>query len=153
MSLTQIFRKIKSHNGPEIIDFDPEGRVEKKLDLKPFFLSLIIILVASLSFGLGRLSGEGGSEPIKIEYSDKISSYTSPTSEPKKLQTASVISAPQISDSNSSLTVYASSKGKKYYYANCSGLKRITDANKISFPTSEAAEASGYSLATNCTPR
>jgi hypothetical protein len=154
MSLTQIFTKIKAKNssirptnGVETITFTEAGEVERRFNFKPYFLSLVIILVSLGSYGLGKLSPRASSEPIKIEYDENlVSSYSAPL----KNQTASAIkSLPSSTDH----TVYASSKGKKYYYANCSGLKKVSEANKISFPDSSAAEVAGYTLAANCTAR
>lgn len=109
------------------------------------FLALVILLVALLSFGVGRLTGTGKGEPIKIEYDPSLSSVYESSS-----QTASVINA--VAAGKSSSDVSASSNGKKYYYPNCSGLKRISEANLITFSSPEAAEASGYTLAANCKP-
>ena len=50
-----------------------------------FYLSIIIILVAGLGFGLGRLSVIGEREPIRIEYDANVN----PKSEilnPKQIQ-------------------------------------------------------------------
>lgn len=44
--------------------------------------------------------------------------------------------------------IYASRKGKKYYYYNCKA--NIKEANKIYFDTDEAAQKAGYSLSKTC---
>ncbi len=114
---------------------------------KKLYLSLIIILVALLSFGVGRITGGGGTEPIRIEYDKSMGTANLP-------QTASAISATKpLSLPTTSGSIYASSKGEKYHYAHCSGWKRISEANLLTFPTAEAAEASGYTLALNCSPK
>ncbi len=97
------------------------------------FLSLVIILVALLSFGIGRLTVREG-KPVKIEYEEESLSQS--------------ISTP----TNSKIEVVASKNGEKYHYLHCSGAKQISPKNLISFATALAAEASGYTLASNCTP-
>jgi hypothetical protein len=47
-------------------------------------------------------------------------------------------------------TVYASKNGKKFYYSDCSGLKRIKQENRLSFINAALAEQAGYTKAANC---
>jgi len=44
--------------------------------------------------------------------------------------------------------IYASSKGKKYYYYNCKA--NIKESNKIYFENDEAAIKAGYTLSKTC---
>ena len=114
-------------NISETISFDKVGvPLWRKL-----FLSIVIILVASLSFAIGRLTREGKSEPIKIEYDQSLTSTV-------------------INSNENSASVIASKNGKKYHYPFCPGAKQISEKNKIIFASKEAAEASGYTLAANC---
>ena len=54
-----------------------------------------------------------------------------------------------LSDSlDSSHFIYASRRGKKYYYFNCKS--SIKEANKIYFETDAAAISAGYSLSKSC---
>ena len=126
-------------NISEEISFDKDGQVERFPNVRTFFLTLVIILVAILSFGLGSLSGVGEKEPIKIEYDSAISNQ------------ASVSNA--IHNIENSTSVTASKSGSKYHYAYCPGAKQIKETNKITFTSPQAAEASGYTLAGNCEPR
>jgi hypothetical protein len=96
--------------------------------LKPYSMSLLIALIALLSFGIGRLTAEKGTG-VRIIYPDGV----------EKVEAVSV------SDSS----VYASSRGTRYYYAHCKST--VSEANKITFATSALAEAAGYTLAANCT--
>lgn len=128
----------------ELVHFDKEGRVEESRParalLRRLFLSLIIILVALLAFGIGRLTGQGR-EPVRIEYDQTISNSQFPISS-------------SISNENSaSGSVVASKNGTKYHYSYCPGAKQIKESNKITFNTAMAAEAAGYILASNCSPR
>ena len=91
-----------------------------KEKIKPFekdlILAVAIILVALISFGLGRLSKIGESQvPITIE---NISGSTSTPS------------AKNLTDK----IFVASKNGTKYHYPWCSGAQSIKEENKIYFP-------------------
>ena len=73
----------------EDISFDNRGEAVKFPLFRKLFLALVIILVALLSFGIGRLSVTG-KEPIRIEYDPEL---TTNNSQPTTSQTASVITA------------------------------------------------------------
>lgn len=128
---------------PEIVSYDKDGRIERFPLLQKLFLSLTIILIALLSFGIGRLSVVGNREPIKIEYDPNLTEWSTPSVD----QTASVINAVKEGG------VITSKNGARYHYPYCSGAKQIKEENKIIFATVAAAEAAGYSLAANCKPR
>lgn len=142
-------------NIAETVSYDKDGRISSaswQISLfKKLFLSLTIILVALLSFGIGRLSVAGDREPIKIEYDATLTEWSTPSID----QTASVINAagklapPSVSDGG----VVVSKNGARYHYSYCAGAKQIKKENKIVFPTPAAAEAAGYTLAANCKPR
>ena len=131
---------------PEIVSFDKEGKIERFPLFRKLFLSITIILVAILSFGIGRLSVVGNREPVRIEYDEQLTTNDSqPTT--NKNQTASAVNAVREE------SVVASKNGARYHYPHCSGAKQIKEENKIVFPTPAAAEAAGYTLAANCSPR
>ena len=125
----------------EDVAFDKDGHVEpvgwRELILDKPFLSIIIILVAVLSFGIGRLSVAGNREAIRIEYDSEISNYSNYPNYSKQT-------------TNSNDTVITSKNGSKYHYSHCAGAKQIKEENKISFASASAAEAAGYALAANC---
>jgi len=108
-----------------------EFNITEESPWRKYFVSLVIILVAIVSFGVGRLTSVGNPEPIKIEYDQSL--------------TSSAIQA--IPNKNE---IVASKNGKKYHYFHCSGAKTISEKNKITFTSPQAAEASGYTLASNC---
>lgn len=89
----------------------------------------------------------GDREPVKIEYDHSLISNQTSDSNVQTSQTASTIKAV------SSREVVVSKNGSKYHYPHCSGAKRIKEENKIVFNSSTAAEAAGYTLAANCSPR
>ncbi|MDO8424290.1 MAG: hypothetical protein Q7S54_01620, partial [bacterium] len=67
-------------NISEEVSFDKEGHVERFPLFRKLFLALVIILVAALSFGIGRLSVAGDREPVRIEYDPEISNSQFPIS-------------------------------------------------------------------------
>lgn len=114
------------------------------------FLGIIIILVAFGSFGLGRLSKiEGSKTPIRIENAAEFPQDDASTETTKSVsgQSASIISS--LPDQGSGQFV-GSKSGTKYYLPWCSGVKRITDANKIYFASKSDAEARGYTPSSTC---
>jgi len=118
---------------PESFDFDKEGEVVKNPWLRRYFLSIVIFLVALLSFGVGRLTGtERGGVTINYGGIDNL--------ENEKLPAESSPGA-----------VTASSQGTKYYFSHCGN--NISERNKVTFATATLAESAGYTLAANCTPR
>lgn len=99
---------------------------------KDLILVMVIILVALISFGLGRLSKIGERKtPITIETLNKV--------EP-------------LSNQGSTLTgnYVASKNGTKYHYPWCAGAQSIKEENKIYFSSEEEARKAGYTPASNC---
>jgi len=104
-----------------------------KLYEKDLILTAVIILVALISFGLGRLSKIGESRvPITIEQVQQGESLDSIQGLPLEK------------------TFVASKNGTKYHYPWCSGAQSIKEENKIWFSTAEEAQKAGYSPASNC---
>ena len=142
MSLQDLLNRIKPKQAVEIVELGDDGLSSTSWTTTLFqklFLSIIIILVSLLSFGIGRLSIVGKREPIKIEYDPLIVGQV-PSSNIK--QSAAVI--------NAAVGVVVSKNGSKYHYSHCPGAKQIKEKNKIAFNSPEAAEAAGYTLASNC---
>lgn len=46
--------------------------------------------------------------------------------------------------------IAASRNGTRYYYPWCGGLNRVKETHKVWFPSEQAAEAAGYTLASGC---
>ena len=109
--------------------------------IKPFYGLLVIIVIASLFFALGRLSAlEERHAPIKIEY-------------PNVAQGAVVIgtiSENLAGSATSTGEVIGSKNGKKYYFPWCGTVKMIKSENQIKFASSEEARVAGYLPASNC---
>lgn len=101
------------------------------------FLTAVIILVATISFGLGRLSKiREEKTPITIE---SIATLT---------ETTANVSNKNVTESQKIFV--ASRNGKKYYYIWCESSKIIKEQNRIWFATKEEAEKAGYEPAANC---
>jgi hypothetical protein len=100
---------------------------------KDLILVAVIILVALISFGLGRLSKIGESRvPVTIEnLTGAVDNAISPVSSAKG-------------------NYVASKNGTKYHYVWCSGAATIKEENKIYFSTAEEAQKAGYTPAANC---
>ena len=97
-------------------------------------LSIFIIFFAStVSFGLGYLAGLDAGQ---VGQGSAGNILQTPTSEVGALTGSSV--------------VVASKGGTKYYVPGCAAADRISDANKVWFVSATAAEAAGYTPATNC---
>jgi len=113
--------------------------------IKPYetdlIISLTIILVAFLSFGLGRLSKiEENKAPITIE-----------NTEANVLSSQNMGKTPQLGGSAAKLgAIVASKNGTKYHFPWCSGALRIKDENKIWFTSEDEAKSAGYGPASNC---
>ena len=104
------------------------------------YLTAIIILVAVISFGLGRLSKiREEKTPITIENAE--------IGESKPLLTSNV---DKTNSSATSKIFVASRNGKKYYYAWCESANVIKEQNRIWFSTQAEAEKAGYQPAANC---
>ena len=120
---------------------------------KELFYSLMLILVALLAFGLGRLSKiEEAKVPVRIENATTSSEVvnTSGSNTTVSENTASVVvndnaNAPEYQIGS----VVVSSRGKKYHFPWCPGAKTIKASNRIVL-TEAQAKAKGYTLASGC---
>lgn len=88
----------------------------------------IIFLASGASFALGYLAG------IDAERGQGDAAVLAPIPEPP----------------GTAAQVVASDGGTKYYVPSCVGAKAISEAHKVWFASPEAAEAAGYTRATNC---
>jgi hypothetical protein len=148
----------------EEVSFDKDGNIEpggfRGLIFRRLFLSLAIILVAGLSFGMGRLSVVGKRTGVRVEFDPSISNSQFPIS--NEASASGALNSIENSkparpagglEIENSSSVVGSSKGSKYHYSHCPGAKQISEANRITFPSPKDAEAAGYTLAANCKPK
>ncbi len=118
LNIKEIFQKIKPYENDIILVF-------------------VIVFVALIAFGLGRLSAVSEKKiPITIEnMSDSIELVASATT--------------TVFVANEKLFV-ASKNGTRYHYPWCPGASTIKEENKIWFSGKEEAEKSGYTPAGKC---
>lgn len=130
--------------------FDKDGEAVRFPLLRRFYLALVVILVALLAFGIGRLSGQGSrTEGVSIEYDPSLLVGSSnPSAAAQAIPTGNSAAAIQASAPAQTGQVTASSKGTKYYYSTCKST--VSAANKITFTSASDAEKAGYTLAANC---
>ncbi|MDR3519941.1 MAG: hypothetical protein P4L63_03610 [Candidatus Pacebacteria bacterium] len=126
---------------------------------KDILTVLIVILVGFGSFMLGRLSKENP----QTQPSEETSNNQNANASSADITGADVVrqntNAPDVGipqggsltpGTSSAKPFFASSKGKKYYTANCSAGKTIKPANLIYFDTEAAAQKAGYTLSSSC---
>lgn len=122
MSIQETLKKLKGTATDLILD-------------DAWFTIALVLLVGITAFGLGRVSVH------------KISAAPS-------LQKGTVIESGQREEKSASSTgeiLYVASKnGTKYHLPWCGSAKQISEKNKITFTSKEAAEAAGYTPAANC---
>ena len=104
---------------------------------KDLFIAGIIFCTGLSSFGLGRLSVDlKPNSPLVV-----TDSAANPPMDQHTVPNASI---------RTDKRVAASRNGTAYYFPWCAGLLRIKEENKVWFPTKEAAEIAGLTLAGNC---
>lgn len=107
------------------------------------FLTIFVILVASASFGFGRLSGlETVKKSVEIEF---------PKGQEAAVGAAFATTSEQVKTAPKTSGKYVASKnGTKYHLIACASAKNISEKNKVWFDTKQEAETAGYAPATNC---
>lgn len=113
-----------------------------KINEKELFLFAVIVLVAIISFGLGRLS--------KIREEKTPITITETTVNNSGQPYLAGRQAATLTRENNDKTFVASRNGKKYYYAWCDSAKTIKEQNRVWFSSAEEARKSGYQPAENC---
>jgi spore maturation protein SpmB len=109
------------------------------------FMAILLVLVAVVSFGLGR-------ESVRTETSIPVllSAGSSSTQTTGVYIDAVSSTTPVILENEKAVQVVGSRSGTKYHLPTCPGTAQIKDENKIVFETIVAAKAAGYSPAANC---
>lgn len=120
-------------------------RVEQWLVDDLIFTSIVVILVAVASFGLGRWSvapAESNERPVLVSEPVALPAMVA---EATTEGVASVESAPVAAGA-----LVASVNGTKYHALDCPGAKQISEQNKLYFQTEQEARSAGYTPAANC---
>ena len=145
MSINDLATKIKSFfaNAKDYI-YSPENGLKIKDDL---LIVLLIVLVGTVSFGLGKLSSlEKKKVPISIlKTREAILSSVAENS----TNTNDSDSSAKAQTQGKGIVV-ASKAGTKYYYPWCSGVSRIKEENKVWFLSIEDAKFAGLTPASGC---
>ena len=106
---------------------------------------VLLLVVGTLAFGLGRLSKiESEKMPVKIEIPNSsgwLAGEETPPVEGSLLESEPILGAGLL---------VASRNGLKYHFPWCPGAYQISEVNKIWFQSREEAEAAGYAPAANC---
>lgn len=105
------------------------------------FIVTVIILVALITFGIGRLTAPK-SEPILIKNLEKASIEDIEINQKTEQENNEV--------KNYQGKVVGSKNSDKYHLPNCPGAKQISEQNKIWFNSIEEAKKAGYQPAGNC---
>jgi len=106
------------------------------------FIVLTVILVALISFGIGRLTMPK-SEPILIKNLEQASVEDIDVENQGKVY-------PPATEQSDVGRVVGSKNSDKYHLPECPGAKQINEQNKVWFESIEAAEKAGYKPAGNC---
>ncbi len=110
------------------------------------YLVLLLIVVAFLSYGLGRLSKiEEARIPVEIQNIEAVNELSTGVNE-----AALTASANEADQALPQSQYVGSVNSDKYHLPWCSGAKRIAEANQVWFASKEEAEAQGYQPAGNC---
>lgn len=127
------------------------------------FLSVAIILVGLIGFGLGRLSSKYQTAELNIKSTlvnttDLNKIATGDQSQPAQNQkktinvTAGVQSVVEQPGDREVIVqkVVGNKQSKIYHLENCSGALRMSESNKVFFDSISAAKEAGYRPAGNC---
>lgn len=155
MSIKDIGEKIKGkYLDIKDIIFSEEGGLKISEDI---FIVLLILLIGTASFGLGKLSAfEKKKTPISIlKTKEAMYATVLDSSQGNYNQgTSNLTDSPENKNTNNSSQkgiVVASKSGTKYYYPWCSGVSRIKEENKVWFVSIEDARSAGLTPASGCT--
>jgi len=114
------------------------------------FLIFLILLIALLSFQLGRISKTAG-QPIKIERASIQEIFSRDPNLQITSESTNNNESGGVGQIDFRVVVSKKSTSKKYHFLWCSGAKQIKEENKIYFNSEEEAISAGYTLAGNCT--
>jgi hypothetical protein len=153
----------------EYVDMDPEmegqtgegdtrwshikATTERFLESR-YFWFVVCILLAIISFVLGRPVIQGERVPVKVvvpsEAQQALSGSKPVSTEGGSTESAAAIQSQTTAAERSGEEVVASKNGSKYHYPWCGGAKQISEKNKITFASIAEARAAGYTPAGNC---
>ena len=116
--------------------------------VKPYYVLIVGIIIASIFFALGRISAlEERGGPIKITYPNSTSTASVINSLPPRQDLGGI---PILGIGGDSGRVIGSKSGKKYYYPWCGTVKRIKPENQVVFESADTAVRAGFTPGGNC---
>lgn len=113
------------------------------------FYSLVIVFIALISFGLGRLSS-GTEATLKPQISLSEAAVTLAVPSETVEVTSSTTAASDTPLPAIAGKYVGSRKGTKYHLPWCPGASQMKEENKVWFATEAEAKAAGYTPAANC---
>lgn len=117
---------------------------------REIFYGLFLVLVAFLSFGLGRLTKiEESRLPVKIE-NIQLSSTDEKKLNDIEIKNLSSSLETKIPVNYQTGAVIVSKNGKRYHFPWCASAKTIKEENKVIYNSEQEALSAGYTLAGNC---
>ncbi len=117
------------------------------------FASLLVILIAIASFGLGRqsvmntgINNSNSTLPAGVVF------IAAPVQSPEAIVLEKTEEVLPVGEEVRIAVqeLVGSRSGTKYHLLNCPGAKQIKEENKIYFASKELARAAGYTPAANC---
>lgn len=123
-----------------------------KDDQKDVVLSAVIILITVISFQSGKISAlkNRGEESLTIKEAPLEEIFVNSLASDRQTTSGLDNFNKQDNFGIGTFSVIASKNSTKYHFPWCSGASKISDQNKITFPTEAAAIAAGLTLASNC---
>lgn|GEM_PF-1501342 len=115
-----------------------------------FWRFFVLALISWSAYNLGLIHAKNGGIPAQNAALLQIRTSTvSQKPAPQGQGSADAVATPSRTDTR--VVVSKTSSSKKYHYSWCGSGQRIKEANRLWFPTAQAAQTAGYSLAGNCT--
>jgi len=147
MSIEHSVEKINPVVEHSSLQGEPHSEKPSFLDkIDPFYSILLILVIASIFFALGRLSAlseQKGSIKIIQPNGENAVSIVSDDMAGQQANTLNAIVG-------ESAEVIGSKSGKKYYFPWCGTVKRIKPENQVKFASIEEAKKAGFTAGGNC---
>ncbi len=117
---------------------------------KNLLILLIVILVSTGSFFLGRLSKQSENKGVKIEYPAPLQAQ--PGNIISSLESSIPVAKPKVSITKTETNrgYVASKRGRKYYPVGCPAAENLKVENRIYFKTAGEATEAGYTASSSC---
>jgi hypothetical protein len=154
MSIEETLSKSNPDEDKDVLegDFDINPTGTTPFSLKKYlFIITAFLLVASASFGLGRISHiEEKRVPVTISSPEGKNLIQGSVEPPNPIPSVLGEVMGATTDGAVSGQVVGSKNGTKYHLLTCPGAKQISATNKIFFASAIEAQKAGYTPAANC---